>query len=166
VILSQLGILDLLLVSIRQDPDHGDLTCKLQLLHEDLIEQMPNGRADSFRLTERGKVYLSYLTTVPLPVQGWRMPNGRFDALSDLILGPGNEPPFAATQEAFERGVRPPDEGKPPPPPVRVRMAKPTDPTELKSLANRLLDLGMGMNEVKDELELTDAQVREYFYGS
>jgi hypothetical protein len=59
------------------------------------------------------------------------------------------------------------NEGAPPPaPPVRRKRTIPTDPYELRTEANRLLDSGMGMMEVAADLELTPDQIQSIFYGS
>lgn len=57
-------------------------------------------------------------------------------------------------------------EGTPPPaPPSRPKRVIPTDPEELRLEAVRLMDAGYGMNEVKEQLELTEPQAQAFFFG-
>jgi hypothetical protein len=51
-------------------------------------------------------------------------------------------------------------EPAPPPPPKRVI---PSDPAELKGLAQNLSHQGYGLGEIKTMLELTSAQMQEFF---
>lgn len=57
------------------------------------------------------------------------------------------------------------EEGTPPPPPLRPKRIIPTDPEELRLEAVRLMDAGYGMNEVKEQLELSEAQAQQFFFG-
>lgn len=51
------------------------------------------------------------------------------------------------------------------PPPPRPKRQIPTDPEALKAEAIALLDAGLGMEEVKRELELSDEQAQAFFFG-
>lgn len=103
------------------------------------------------QLTERGAAFLWHLLAQPLPeqVMTWRVPGG--SSMSAPL--PGRE-----TGE----GVATPA----PPSPTRVsRRPIPTDPSELRAEALRMMDSGYGMNETAEFLKLSPDQVQAIFYG-
>jgi hypothetical protein len=53
----------------------------------------------------------------------------------------------------------------PPPPPLKPKRAIPSDPDALRAAAIQMMDQGYGMNEVREELELTESQAQSFFYG-
>jgi hypothetical protein len=57
------------------------------------------------------------------------------------------------------------DEGVAPPPPVKPKRYIPSDPEELRDLALRMMNDGRGLMEVKEELDLTQAQADEFFHS-
>lgn len=57
------------------------------------------------------------------------------------------------------------EEGTSPAPPLRPKRIIPTDPEELRLEAVRMMDAGFGMNEVKEQLELTEPQAQQFFFG-
>ena len=54
----------------------------------------------------------------------------------------------------------------PPAPPLRPKRVIPTDPEELRAEAQHLMNAGFGMNEVKEELQLTESQAQAFFFGT
>jgi hypothetical protein len=116
------------------------------------VVELVRMRGDTWEVTERGRAFLDHLERLPLPVPitQWLMPSA--DPAFDLA--------------AFGSAVHlRPSESAPPPPPLRPKRAIPTDPDELKAEALRLMDAGYGMNEVKEQLELTAAQAQQFFFG-
>lgn len=74
-------------------------------------------------------------------------------------LRPGSGDPLRWTQ------IEEDGEGPAPPPPPKPKRVIPTDPEELRLEAVRLMDAGYGMNEVKEQLELTEVQAQQFFFG-
>lgn len=107
----------------------------------------------NWEITERGRVFLDHLQGLSLPVQtaAWRMPG------SDVLIT-GRQP-----LELHMSGI---DDGPaPPPPPLRRKRVIPTDPDALRLEAVQMMNSGFGMNEVKEELELTESQAQQFFFG-
>lgn len=104
---------------------------------------------ETWAITDRGRAFLDHVCALPLPQQtiAWRM-------LGQVTL------PTTEIATILE------DEGKPPPPPpLRRKRVIPTDSEELRLEAVRMMDAGYGMNEVKEELELTGPQAQQFFFG-
>ena len=115
-----------------------------QLITRDMSEQAV------WFVSERGQAFVDHVCALPLPQQAiaWRMPT----AEEPLVWSSKIAVPFE-------------DEGRPPPPPKKPKRVIPTDPELLRLEAIRLMDAGYGMNEVKEQLELTEPQAQAFFFG-
>jgi hypothetical protein len=111
-----------------------------------------------WQLTERGRVFVDHILSLPLPQLAWRMP-GQQQPVMPMQL-PTTPWSFAAKPVTLEDTA-----SAPPPTPVSMlpKVDIPTDPSELNLLANRYLDQGYGMNEVATMLKLDPAQMKAIF---
>lgn len=112
----------------------------------------------NWEITDRGRVFLDHLEALPLPRQitQWVMPSDS-PAFDLAVFG------TAAQFKPMHLSIE--DDTPPPPPPLRPKRVIPTDPEELKALALSLMNSGFGMNEVKEQLELTEGQAQQFFFG-
>jgi hypothetical protein len=125
--------------------------------HLQALELVRKSSDANWEITERGRVFIDHLQGLELPRQ-----------ITQWVM-PSDDPPFSLAAFGSAAQFKPMnlsiDDGPPPPPPIRRKREIPTDPDELKAEADRLMNAGYGMNEVKAELELTDAQAQAFFFG-
>lgn len=126
-----------------------------QLATDELVERS----GDSvWEVSARGQAFIDHVRSLPLPRQ-----------LTQWVM-PSDDPPFSLATLGSAVQFKPMhlsmEEGTPPPaPPLRRKRVIPTDPEELRLEAVRMMDAGYGMNEVKEQLELTDPQAQQFFFG-
>lgn len=134
----------LILLAIPGPPGFSENTYE----HLQALELVRKNSEANWEITERGRVFIDHLQGLALPEQttAWRMP--------DRYSIPGS------TAHWIDEDTKPP-----PAPPLRPKRVIPTDPEELRLEALRLMDAGFGMNEVKEQLELTEPQAQQFFFG-
>lgn len=116
-----------------------------------------------WQLTERGRILVDHVLSLPLPVLAWRMP------VQQQPVMPPHQPQFdIRLMRAGPIGFVPAEPVEDPPqPPAPLSMLPkvdiPTDPAELESQANMLLNRGYGLNEVAQMLKLSPTQAKAIF---
>lgn len=113
-----------------------------------------------WQLTERGRVLVDHVLSLPLPQLAWRMPGQQQPVM------PLYQPWLDKDIRLLRPGPAEPS-GPAPRPPAPVSMLPkvdiPEDPVALEQRANELLNGGYGLNEVKEMLKLSSAQAQAFF---
>lgn len=109
------------------------------------------GRVSS--VSERGMAFVRHVQGLPLPSGGWSMePHGPSYAGGIRFVG----------QEYRDGALQVDDDGPPPPPPQKVKRVFASD-EDKKAEALSMMERGYGLGEIKAELELTGADMQDYF---
>lgn len=127
-----------------------------------------------WQLTERGRVLVDHVLSLPLPELAWRMPGQQqpvmpvrpsaVDPVQLALNSLGSMAPWPFAAKAVTLEDNGPTPARPPAPVSMLpKVDIPEDPEALEQRANQLLNSGYGLNEVKEMLKLSSAQAQAFF---